>query len=691
MAHFNPGLSVPPLLPDDRIEDWEPLFRASVGHLTAQGEEGIKTAIGLFATPRGHFEMLVMPFGLCNSQSTYQRIMDIALRRATNTESYVDDLCTHSRGFELHLRDLHTTLECLRDAKIQLRIDKCRFGYQEGEFLGQVISANGRKPAPALVDRIAKFPPPKSVKEMQRFLGLANYYRSLIPKFAEIAEPLNRLTRKCQPWKWGHSAQSSFERLRSVLTTNPVLLRFPCWDLPFFIEADASDHAIVAVLSQSDQHGNLRPIAYFSSSLDAIQRRYCAGQREAWALVAATRKWHDYVKAAKHTYLVTDHNPLAWLRRQRDPRHTYARWLLELESIPYEIVYRKGAENTVADCLSRDPTAIFDTHINDDELFFEDHVYPIDSKDSWLGRMIQAQNSDPAISQALEELRHNGTLKTGQFKNYDNMKIDAGLLYRGHKLAVPKSMRRPVVELVHNQTHPGIRRTTELVKRNYFWRSMGRDVEQLCNECIVCHRNKPCKRPKERLQPYVVGEAAVGNAVAMDVATLPWSDGQYRYFLLIVDIFTRYVELVPMQEQKAVNIGDSFMSCWVYRHGLPRILISDGGRNVNGDLIRHMCMDLGIEKRNSSPYHPEGNGMAERMIGTVKQIMRCLLEERQLPKSGWPSLLPEVQFTCNYLRNQSTGLSPHQLVFGRILRGPLEALLKDSPKESISPNYQKGV
>ena len=153
-----------------------------------------------FATPRGHFEMLVMPFGLCNSQSTYQRIMDIALRRATNTESYVDDLCTHSRGFELHLRDLHTTLECLRDAKIQLRIDKCRFGNQEGEFLGQVISANGRRPAPALVDRIAKFPPPKSVKEMQRFLGLANYYRSLIPKFAEIAEPLNRLTRKCQPW-----------------------------------------------------------------------------------------------------------------------------------------------------------------------------------------------------------------------------------------------------------------------------------------------------------------------------------------------------------------------------------------------------------------------------------------------------------------------------------------------------------
>ena len=124
-------------------------------------------------------------------------------------------------------------------------------------------------------------------------------------------------------------------------------------------------------------------------------------------------------------------------------------------------------------------------------------------------------------------------------------------------------MRRPVLELVHNQTHPGISRTTELVKRNYFWRRMGRDVEQLCNECIVCHRNKPSKRPKERLQPYVVGEAAVGNAVAMDVATLPWSDGQYRYFLLILDVFTRYVELVPMQEQKAVKSSQGLVYEWL--------------------------------------------------------------------------------------------------------------------------------
>ena len=131
------------------------------------------------------------------------------------------------------------------------------------------------------------------------------------------------------------------------------------------------------------------------------------------------------------------------------------------------------------------------------------------------------------------------------------------------------------------------------------------------------------------------------------------------------------------------------MNGWVYRHGLPRILISDGGRNVNGDLIRHLCMDLGIGKRNSSPYRPEDNGMAEKMIGTVKQIMRCLLEERQLPKSGWPSLLPEVQFTCNDLGNQSTRLSPHQLVFGRILRFPLEALLRNNTNANVDTTQRE--
>ena len=149
-----------------------------------------------FHTPRGQYEIAVMPFGLCNSQATFQRLMDIILEKVPRAEPYVDDCCVFSRNFKEHLDDLRVTLERMREGRVKLRGDKCHFGYTEGEFLGHHISSKGRSATQGAADKLAQFPVPHSVKELQCFIRSLNYYRSYIPKLANIAQPLYALTKK---------------------------------------------------------------------------------------------------------------------------------------------------------------------------------------------------------------------------------------------------------------------------------------------------------------------------------------------------------------------------------------------------------------------------------------------------------------------------------------------------------------
>ena len=220
------------------------------------------------------------------------------------------------------------------------------------------------------VELLLHFPRPNSVKELQSFLGSVNFYRVYIPRFAQIAQALYELTKKGQPWRWDAECETAFQELRERLVTES--------GQELYVEADASGKAVAAVLSQKNKYtDSLQPISYFSSGLTESQKLYSAGQLEAWALVAASRKWDLYLKAAPKVILVTDHRPLQWLRRQKDPRHQFARWLLELETIPYTIAFRPGSSNLVPDYLSRVPGPTVDWEVNE-ESRFEDKIYPVE-------------------------------------------------------------------------------------------------------------------------------------------------------------------------------------------------------------------------------------------------------------------------------------------------------------------------
>ena len=277
--------------------------------------------------------------------------------------------------------------------------------------------------------------------------------------------------------------------------------------------------------------------------------------------------------------------------------------------------------------------------------------------------MERCQEDDTIVSSAISQLRHTNQITQGQFKNQVGMTIREGLLCRGSKVVIPKAMRQEAISLVHSMGHPGVDKTTRLVRSRFFWKRMDSDIEEYCRGCLICHKNKPNNNPKEKLIPIDVAKSP-RETIAIDVATLPWASSNHRYFLLMVDLFSKFVELYPMSDQESSTIIRGILDCWVYRHGPPNSILSDQGPNVDGSEIRSALAVHGIKKKRSSPYHPEGDGQSERGIQAIKQIMRCMLEERQVAKDSWPTILPEVSYIMNSIPNKSTGFSPYRVMYG---------------------------
>ena len=211
-----------------------------------------------------------------------------------------------------------------------------------------------------------------------------------------------------------------------------------------------------AVLSQVDAaSGNLRPIRYFSSALTAAQRNYSEAQLDAWALVAPARKWAVYLRAAPEVVFLTDHCPLQWLRRQKDPRHTYTRWILELEELPYRVKYRPGRQNCTADYLSRTPDLRLDMCINNEEPF-ENKIYLLGQPEEIRNLILDKQRGDPVIQHAINQLHSHGFIREGQLKHMSRrLRIWGDFLCFDERLVVPKELQNDILEKVDNQTHFG--------------------------------------------------------------------------------------------------------------------------------------------------------------------------------------------------------------------------------------------
>jgi len=321
---------------------WQLAIKPEHRHLTA------------FITSRGLYEFLVMPFGLCNAPSTFQRMMDKIIRPEWRAfiQTYIDDIITYSKSFSSHLDHLKILHETLRKNNLTVKLSKCHFAEKSVKFLGHIISAEGIKPNPEKIDAIKAWKQPTDVSAVRSFLGAVGWYRKFIPHFAEIAVPLFHLTKKNTPFKFDETCQKSFNILRDALMKEPVL-RQADLSKDYYFTSDASDVALGAVLQQKDDDGILHPIAYASKTLNDAQRNYSTTEKECLALIWGLEHFNTYCEGHNYTCL-TDHRALTHLVSNKESNNNrITRWILRLQPYNLKIEYIKGSENHTADLLSR--------------------------------------------------------------------------------------------------------------------------------------------------------------------------------------------------------------------------------------------------------------------------------------------------------------------------------------------------
>lgn len=261
-------------------------------------------------------QYLVMPFGLRNVPGCFQRLMCKVLAGVQNCEVYLDDIVLHSSSWSSHLQLIHTVFERLRDASLTLNLAKCEFGKATVTYLGKEVGQGQVRPVEAKVQAICDFSPPRTKREVRRFLGMVGYYRSFCRNFSDVVLPLTNLLRNNTEFVWSGDCESAFQNTKALLCNSPVLIA-PDFELPFKLEVDASATGAGAVLLQEGSDGIDHPVCYFSKKKHQVN--YSTIEKEALALLLAPQHFEVYIGSSIAPVLVyTDHNPLTFLSRMKN-------------------------------------------------------------------------------------------------------------------------------------------------------------------------------------------------------------------------------------------------------------------------------------------------------------------------------------------------------------------------------------
>ena len=673
-------------------------------------EDREKTA---FCTHEGLYEFKVMPFGLTNAPATFQRLMDSVLAglQWKSCLVYLDDIIICGKTFEEHLSNLRAVFECLKQAGLKLQPTKCAFARKKVEFLGHIVSEDGIATDPAKVEKVANWPEPTSMKEVQQFLGLASYYRQFIKDFSMYAKPLCKLTEKGAEFRWTADCQNAFLDLRRKLVSAPILA-FPNFSKPFLLDTDASDNGIGAVLSQVQEDGRECVIAYASRMLTKAERRYCVTRKELLAVVTFVHHFRHYLLGQQFT-LRTDHGSLTWLKNFKHPEGQLARWLERLEEYNFTVVHRPGRKHCNADALSRlpcrqcgrepDPTGENDVRIvttpsQSDQTSLggrtNSEIRQLQLQDATIGPLLLAKEADQRPSQHTASSQSPAYRKLVQL--WDQLIVTNGLLWRmfedaeggsSHpQLVVPRALRDNILQELHSGAaggHLGSEKVLSQLKKRYYWPGHWNDVKNWCATCPECATRKTAApQRKAPLQTIMAGFPM--QTVAVDImGPLPESPSGNLYVLVAGDYFTRYMEVYPIPNQEAVTVAKKLIDELFLRFSTPEQLHSDQGRQFESDLIAEICKVLHIEKSRTTLYHPQGDGLVERYNRTLLNMLSTTVKDHP---HNWEDHIRKVCMAYNTCVHPTTGFTPFYLMFGRQARLPVDIVYGTSIPDETSTN-----
>ena len=468
----------------------------------------------------------------------------------------------------------------------------------------------------------------------------------------------------------------------------------------------ASDQGLGPVLPQI-QEGKERVIGYASRALRKSERNYSTIEKEALGIVWAVAHFRQYLYGQRFI-LITDHQPLTWLKSFKEPKGRIARWILQLEEYDWEVRHRPGKLHANADALSRyQPQERLEEVVWEGD---ESCLWPPFEQEAErnIGPMVERpvrvvgfsmaseevrelQMKDPLLSLVLRDFPRQAKV-TGPWarnprwlaikKVWHQLVLEEGVLYRVRPtvasgdesqrqlLVVPNAHVAEVLHQCHDMDgHLAYEKTLEKISERFWWPMYTTQVGEYVRSCERCQKRNPVKKSFVPMQSVPVGGPF--EMIGMDfVGPLPLSDKGNRYLLVVSDYYTTWAEAMP--DQKAETTAQALISRVVFRYGMPLVIHSDQGRNLESAVIREMCEMLGIKISRTTPYHPQGDGLVERLNTTLIQSLSKYVRPNQTDWDRWVQL---VEFGYNTSRHRSTGQTPFELCCGRKARLPVEATM----------------
>ncbi|KAL0551238.1 hypothetical protein IC582_010324 [Cucumis melo] len=648
-------------------------LRSGYHQLRIKEEDVPKTA---FRSRYGHYEFIVISFGLTNAPAVFMDLMNRVFREFLDTFVivFIDDILIYSKTEAEHEEHLRMVLQTLRDNKLYAKFSKCEFWLKQVSFLGHVVSKAGVSVDPAKIEAVTGWTRPSTVSEVRSFLGLAGYYRRFVENFSRIATPLTQLTRKGAPFVWSKACEDSFQTLKQKLVTAPVLT-VPDGSGSFVIYSDASKKGLGCVLMQQG-----KVVAYASRQLKSHEQNYPTHDLELAAVVFALKIWRHYLYGEK-IQIFTDHKSLKYFFTQKELNMRQRRWLELVKDYDCEILYHPGKANVVADALSRKVshsaaliTRQAPLHRDLERAEIAVSVGTVTMQLAQLTvqptlrqKIIDAQNNDPYL------VEKRGLAEAGQTAEF-SLSSDGGLLFE-RRLCVPSdcAVKTELLSEAHSSPfsmHPGSTKMYQDLKRVYWWRNMKREVAEFVSKWLVCQQVKaPRQKPAGLLQPLSIPEWKWEN-VSMDFITgLPRTLRGFTVIWVVVDRLTKSAHFVPGKSTyTASKWAQLYMSEIVRLHGVPVSIVSDRDARFTSKFWKGLQTAMGTRLDFSTAFHPQTDGQTERLNQVLEDMLRaCALE---FPGS-WDSHLHLMEFAYNNSYQATIGMAPFEALYGKCCRSPV--------------------
>ncbi|XP_041471780.1 uncharacterized protein K02A2.6-like [Lytechinus variegatus] len=633
----------------------------------------------VFSTHVGLFRYKRLNFGVNSAAEVFQHMIQTALQGLDGCLNISDDILIYANTPEEHHTRLHACLQRLRECNLTLGRKKCQFGKREIEFFGHVFSSDGVSPDPLKVQAIASAQDPTNVQEVRSLLGLVTYCNRFIPNLATLSAPLRDLTKDKVKWEWTSQHKRAMQEIRNSLSEQSINAFFDPEKSTQLI-VDASPVGLGALLAQTTKDGKTSVIAFTSRSLTPVEQRYSQTEREALSITWAILHFHLYVYGSNFT-VITDHRPLVSLFNNANskPPTRIERWILKLQEYEFCVTYEPGKTNP-ADYLSRHPLPSTRTtsreekaaeqHIN----FISAHAVP---KMMSLQDIKDATKADESLNLCMEAIKSGSWEKVvkesrndeiASLKSVkDDLTVNAtsDLVLRNNRIVVPMVLRERIVDIAH-EGHQGVVKTKQLLREKVWFPGIDRIVERKIKQCIPCQATSA----SNLRDPINMSELPSGPwvNVSIDFADLPSGE----HLLVIVDDHSRYpvVEIVTSTSAKAVipKLDRVFAM-----FGVSEVVRSDNGPPYNSIEFAKFAHYLGFSHRKITPRWPRANGEVERLMRTLKKVIRTAVAESK----SWKQEL--YRFLRNYRAtpHATTSEAPATLMFGR----PLRTRLPEVPRQ----------